>query len=128
MAYLSYLGAHWTLILSVGLTVVALAAAGFFLKNWRMAVAAVAILGAGFAYQWINMEGYKRRVAEEAQVQVHALQERLEGLQRVAVADTLRAVADHNKISELEKLASETPTNDRACLDADAARRVRAIQ
>lgn len=127
-ATLSYIGAHWALIIAVALAVIALGAASWFLKNWKLAVAAFAVLAAGFVYQAVDMQGYKRRVAEEAAIQVKLLQSRLDTVNAINQAYNARYSEDQKKLSELEKQARETPTNHSPCLDRDAARRVRSIR
>lgn len=127
MTTLSYLGSHWTLFVIVVLSVLGLAAASWFLKNWKLAAAAIVLTVAGLAYQSSNMDGYKRRVNEEAQAQVKTLQTRLLALSMITAADTQRATFDAYLNTKLDTLSRETPKNDSACLDADAARRVRAI-
>lgn len=127
-AFLSYFGANWVLVVLVLLGTVALGYVAFILRNWKLAVGAVVLVCVGLAYQKANMDGYKRRVNEEAQAQIKVLNGRLDALQHVAAEDALRAQRDSTEIAQLKKLASETPKNDSACLDVDAARRVRAIR
>jgi hypothetical protein len=124
MAYLSYLGAHWTLFVLVVLGVIACGAAAWFLRNWRYAVVALVLVFGGFAYQAVDMEGYKRRVNEDAQVQVNLLQKRLLALSIVSAKDTQRAVSDAYLNTKLKDLARDTPANAGPCLDAAAAHRV----
>lgn len=99
--------------------------------NLRATLIAVAVTlalsGAGFAYYTIEKHGYQRKSAEDAAAQVETLQRRLGALQLAAAADAARASADREQIDKLETLSRETPKNDGVCLDADAARRVRAI-
>lgn len=127
MILLSYLAAHWTLVLLVTVAILGLSAASWFLKNWKLAAAAIVILFAGLAYQAVDMEGYKRRLAEDNLVQVQMLQRRLGALQLTQALDAQRAVADSYLNSKLDDLSRATPRNDGACLDLPAARRVRAI-
>ena len=127
MAYLSYLGSHWSLFLIVVLSVVVLGTASWFLKNWKLAAAAILLVVAGLAYQSANMEGYKRKVAEDAQAQLSTLKFRLGALQLSQALDAQRATSYAYLNSQLDTLSRETPHNDGACLDLDAARRVRAI-
>lgn len=128
MWLLSYLGSNWSLVLACTVAVIALSAVAWFARNWKVAVAAAAVLVAGFAYMAIDKSAYQRRVNEEAQAQVKLLNNRISTLEQVKAAYTKRFAEDHAHITELEKLASETPKNDSPCLDADAARRVRAIR
>jgi hypothetical protein len=127
MALLSYLGAHWALFISVVLATIGLSAASWFLKNWKFAAAAIALAVVGLAYQAADMEGYKRKVSEDAQEQLKTLNRRLGTLQLTQALDAQRASADAYLNSQLDTLSRETPPNASACLDADAARRVRAI-
>lgn len=125
---LSYLGANFSLVVVVMLLVAGLGAIAFFAKNWKAAVAAGAVLAAGFAYQHVDKIGYQRRIAEEAQQQVEALERRLDVLNAANEADALRARADADRISELEGKVHETPANDRVALDRAAVGRVSAIR
>jgi cell division protein FtsB len=128
MAALSYLGAHWTLIIVVVLAVAVLGYLAFILKNWKAALAAVVLVMAGLAYQSADLAGYKRRVNEEAQAQVKLLNSRLAVLEAVSKAYNARAAYDAATIKKLEDEAKETPANSDQCLPADAARRVRSIR
>jgi cell division protein FtsX len=125
---LSYLWANFALILVVTLAVVGLGFLAFFLKNWKAALAAVVVLGLGFAYMQIDKNAYQRRVSEEAAERVDALKKQIKNMNEAAEADALRAIEDANKIAELETKANETPANSGACLDIDGARRVRNIK
>lgn len=129
---LSYVGANWALILVVVLAVAGLGAVAFFAKNWKVAVAALAVLAAGFAYQQIDKNAYQRRVAEEAADKVRALEERLNVLNAANEQDAMRATADAARISELEDKTNAMPppaSPGRAGgLDRAAARRVSAIR
>jgi len=127
MAYLSYLSAHWTLFVIVVLLTVVLGACSWFLKNWKFAAAAIVLVVFGLAYQSSNMDGYKRKVAEDAQAQVNDLKKRLLTVSMITAADAQRATADAYLNSKLDALSRETPFNSGPCLDIDAARRVRAI-
>jgi hypothetical protein len=121
---LSYLSANFALIIVVVLAVIALGAVAWFAKNWKVAVAAGCVLAAGFAYQQIDKNAYQRRVAEEAAQQVRVLQGRLDALQAANQADAKRAATDAVTIDALRQQAAQTPANDAACLDGDAAKRV----
>jgi apolipoprotein N-acyltransferase len=128
MWFLSYLAAHFGLIIVVTLAVVALGAVAWFAKNWKVAVAAAAVLAAGFAYMQIDKNAYQRRVAEEAAAQVKLLQGRLDTVGAINKAYTDRYLTDQKALSDLKRIARETPKNDAACLPLDAARRVRSIK
>lgn len=125
---LSYLWANFALIAVVTLAVVGLAVLAFFLKNWKAALAALVVLGLGFAYMQIDKSAYQRRVSEEAAEKVKALTDQIDNMNKVAEADVQRAIEDATKIAELEGKANETPANNGACLDIDGARRVRDIK
>lgn len=124
MWFLSYLAANFALIAVVALAVLVLGAIAWFTKNWKEAVAAVAILAAGFAYMQIDKNAYQRRVFEEAQQQVRVLQGRLDTIDMASQADADRALADATTNQKLRNLAGQTPANSAACLDSDAAKRV----
>lgn len=124
MWFLSYLGANFALIAVVTLAVAALGAIAWFAKNWKVAVAAVAILAGGFAYMQIDKNAYQRRVFEEAQQRVTFLQGRLDTINMASQADADRALADATTNQRLRDLAGQTPANSAACLDSDAAKRV----
>jgi hypothetical protein len=128
LTFLSYLGAHWVLFIVVVLLVVLLLAATWFLRNWKYAAAAILIAVVGLGYQAANMEGYKRKVSEDAQAQVVVLQKRLLAQSITAADDAKLASADAYLNSKLEALSRETPHNDSPCLDINSARRVRAIR
>jgi predicted negative regulator of RcsB-dependent stress response len=132
---LSYLGSKFALIIVVFLAVVALGAVAWFAKNWKVAVAAALVLAAGFAYMQIDKSAYQRRVAEEAAAQIEMVrselktaQGRLATLQKISDADAKRAFDDAKRIDELETMATATPRNDGAALDAATAKRIGAIK
>ncbi len=124
MWFLSYVGANWALILVVALAVIALGAVAWFARNWKVAVAALAILAAGFAYQQIDKNAYQRRVAEEAAKQIKTLQDRITTMNKANDENAERAINDAAEIGRLRALAGDTPANDAPCLDRDAAERV----
>lgn len=125
---LSYIGSNFALILVVVLAVVALGAIAWFARNWKVAIAALLVLGAGLAYQQIDKNAYQRRVSEEAAAQVKTLQNRLDTLQKQTAADAERAKADAAYIDALEALAGDTPRNDTPALDKATANRIGAIK
>lgn len=125
---LSYIGSNFALILVVVIAVVALGAVAWFAKNWKVAVAALAVLAAGLAYQHIDKNAYQRRVSEEAAAQVKVLQGRLDTLAKQSAADAARAKADADYIEALEALASETPPNDTPAIDKGTANRIGAVK
>lgn len=125
---LSYIGSNFALILVVVLAVVALGAVAWFAKNWKVAVAALLVLGAGLAYQHIDKTAYQRRVSEEAAAEVATLKGRLATLQKQTAADAERAKADAAYIESLEALAGETPPNNTPAIDKSTANRIGAIK
>lgn len=127
MSYLSYLGSHWSLFLIVVLAVVGLGIAAWLTKNFWYVLGAVVLVIAGLAYQSSNIDGYKRKAAEDAQAQVLALSKRLLAANMSAALDAQRATADAYLNSRLDTLSRETPPNTGPCLDLAATRRVRAI-
>lgn len=128
MWFLSYIGSNFALILVVTLAVIAVGAVAWFAKNWKVAVAALVILAAGFAYMQIDKNAYQRRVAEEAAAEVNALKVQIALTNAAAERDAQRAIADAEQISELKRKASDTPANSGECFDVNAADRVRAIR
>lgn len=124
----SYVGSNFGLILVVTLIVAALGAITCFSRNWKVAVAAVAILAAGFAYMQIDKTAYQRRVAEEASEKLKTMQYRLDATNALYVSYQKLYTADQKELSELKRRASETPPNGSPCLDRDAARRVQSIR
>lgn len=128
MIFLSYFAAHWVLFVIVVLAVIGLLAATWFLKNWKFAAAAIVLVIAALAYQSANMDGYKRKVDEDAKAQVVVLQKRLLAVNFALADDAKLAAANAELNSKLEALSRETPHNDSPCLDLAAARRVRAIR
>lgn len=125
---LSYIGSNFALILVVVLAIVALGAVAWFARNWKVAVAALLVLGAGLAYQHVDKTAYQRRVNEEAVATVKRLQGRLDTLQKQSAADAERAKADAAYIESLEILADETPKNDTPAIDKDTANRIGAVK
>lgn len=128
MSLLVYLAAHWGLVIATVLAVLALGVAAFFLKNWKIAVAAVAVSIAGFVYQGAVMSGIQLQMAKDNVAIVKQLKDRLTTMENVSAADTARAIADNEKITELESRASEVHTDNRIGLDAAAVGRVRSIK
>lgn len=125
---LSYVGSNFGLIIMVALAVAGLGAVAWFAKNWKVAVAAAAVLALAFFYMHVDKAAYQRRVDEEKAAEIANLKHRIGTLQLVTKHDTDRAGKDAKRIKELEDKARETPRNDNACLDRDAARRLRDIR
>lgn len=124
---ISYISAHWFLILSVVGGTAGLVAFAWFTKNWKAAVAALLLVVAGLAYQSADLGGYKRALDEQKAAEIETLKKRLLTVAMITEADAQRALADQYAISQLKKLASETPINTAPCLDAASVGRVRAI-
>lgn len=128
IATLSYIGAHWFLILSVVGISAALAAVAWFTKNWKAAVAAIVLVFFGLAYQSADLGGYKRRVDEAKAEQIKTLTDRLAVTNLVTSMDAYVALANAKLNTQMEDLARETPANAAVCLDAAAAHRVWAVR
>jgi hypothetical protein len=125
-AILSYLVANFGVISSAATWIGS--AATWLTNNWKLAVAALAVLAA-LAFVWqADRAGYQRRVAEEAAAQVKVLQDRLTVVNAINKAYTDRFTVDQKALAELKKAARETPKNDAPCLPAGAARRVQSIR
>lgn len=125
---LSYIMAHWFLILSVVGLALGLATFAWFTKNWKAALAAVVLVFAGLAYQSADLGGYKRALDERKAEQIKTLTDRLALTGILAAADAHRAQADAALNTQLEDLARDTPPNAAVCLDAAAAHRVWAVR
>lgn len=123
-AFLLYLGSHWIIVIVAILTVVGLGVAAYVLKNLKYALAAIAVAVVGFAYQGAVTSGIQSQLNKDMAAKTEMYEGRINELNKLAANNAFRAKLDANKIDELESKASETPKNDGACLDADAARRV----
>lgn len=128
MAILTYLAAHWMLASGVTLAVVGLGTAAWFLKSPKIALMAVALAVAGFMYQGAVTHGIELQLRKEMAEQLETLKDRAKTIAILGEFNTKRALEDAIKNEELEKLASDTPANNRACLDIDSARRLRNIR
>jgi hypothetical protein len=124
MATLAYLGSHWVLVIVVTLVVAGLGVAAYILKNLKFALAAIVIAVCGFAYQGAVTSGIQDQMNKDIAAQADLYKGRLNTLSDLALKNAAQAKIDADKIAELESKASETPKNDGACFDADAARRV----
>jgi hypothetical protein len=100
----------------------------WLLKNWKLVAGALAVIAVAVFLHMVEKRGYEKRVTEEAAAKVLILESRIKTLSAVTEAYNTRYADDQKTISELESNASETPPNSTECLDADAARRVRAIR
>jgi hypothetical protein len=125
---LSYITANFALIAVVVLAVVALGAVAWFAKNWKVAIAALGVLAAGFAYQQIDKNAYQRRVSEEAAQQVNALQAKVNALSEINHAAAVLAVEAQKKADDLHAAANNTPANSAPCFDLNASKRVGGIR
>lgn len=121
---LSYVASNYALIIAVTLCVLAMAAIAWFSKNWKVGVAAVAVLIAGLAYQQIDHNAYSRAQAEQSSKEIKLLKDWIKNLESANEADAQRAAADTAALDALRERASQTPANDAACLPEDAAKRV----
>lgn len=128
MALLLYFMSHWVLVIVVVLAVAGLSAAAWFFKNWKYALAAIALAVAGFMYQGAVMHGINLQIANEAAGKIEILEDRISTLNKANALHNARALEDAKQIEELENVANETPANSSAALDRDAARRVRNVR
>lgn len=125
---LSYIGSNFALIAVAALAVVALGAVTWFAKNWKVAVAAAAVLAIGLAYQQVDKNAYQRRVSEEAAARIRILQGHLDVLNKVTEADAKQAARDAAAIDALRSLAGQTPANTGPSLPLDSAKRIGAVK
>lgn len=125
---LSYIGSNFALIGIVVLLVVALGAVAWFSRNWKVAVAAAAVLAIGLAYQQVDKSAYQRRIAEEAAARIAVMQGRLDTLNKTNQADAKQAAKDAAEIEQLRAVANSTPANETTALPEDAAKRIGAIR
>lgn len=124
----SYIGSNWQLML---LFVIAIGALGLFAwlaRSWKAVIAALALIGVGFAIQHIDKTAFERAVAEQKARELAVLQDRIATLNKVAEQDAERAKQDAAEIDRLKLLAGNTPKNDTPCLPPDAAERIGAIK
>lgn len=128
MALLLYLISHWVLVLVTVLSVAGLGVAAWVFKNWKMALAAIAVAVFGFMYQGAVMHGINLQIAKQAAEKIEILEGRIDVMNKAAELHAARAMVDAAKIEELENIANETPANNGACLDIDSARRLRNIK
>jgi hypothetical protein len=127
-ALLLYLASHWVLVIITVLAVVALGAAAYVFKNLKFALAAIAVAIAGFMYQGAVMHGVNLQIERDMAIKVALLNGRITTLNTASEKDAALAIEDAKEIERLKGLSSETPANGNACLDVDAARRVRNIR
>lgn len=127
-AALSFVAHYWQILLVGTLGCAALAYLAFVLKNWRIALAVAAAVGAVFLWQGAYSAGYKAKTDADVAERTKILQDRLDTLQRLADADQMRAAADAAEIARLAELASKTPENNKPALPADAAKRIGGIK
>lgn len=127
-AYVSYAASHWELIIVCLIGIAALSYLAFILKNWKVALAAAVIACCALAYQHADIAGYNRRVAEDVAAQTQIYKDRIEALNSIALKHAMETKHDDETIAKLREQSEQTPANDRACLDRDAASRVRSIR
>jgi hypothetical protein len=128
MAYASYIGSHWELIVLCVLGVAALGYAAFALRNWKVAAFAVVVTCAALFYQRAQIDGYNRRVAEDVAAQTQIYKDRIDALNTLALRNAMQAQKDSDTLNALRKKSEDTPKNDGACLDRAAVGRVRDIR
>lgn len=125
---LSYIGSNFALIAIVVLLVVALGAVAWFSRNWKVAVAAAAVLAIGLAYQQVDKNAYQRRIAEEAAARIAVMQGRLDTSNKANQVYAKQAAKDAVEMERLRAAAGNTPANATVALPADAARRIGAVR
>lgn len=123
-----FLASNWALVLVGVLAIVICGAVAWFTKNWKAAAIGVAILAAIYGAQHLFTAGVNAEVARQVARERALLENRIKLANDIADDHIKRAEQDAAKIEELEKLAAQTPANDTACLDRDAARRVRDVK
>lgn len=128
MSVLSFLWSYWTLILPALLAAAAFAYVAFILRNWRAALAAIALAASIIAAGVIYKRGYDARTAEVLAAQRSILQARIKTLEEVSARDAERATADAARIAELQKLVDDTPPNTAPGLPQGAAERIGKIR
>jgi hypothetical protein len=119
-----YLATHWVLVIVVVLAVVGLGAGAWFLKNWKLALAAIALAVVGFMYQGAVMHGINVQLEKDMAEQLDISNGRLATINTLTLKDAFQAKKDSDANEALERLASETPKNDGPCLDAASSHRV----
>lgn len=128
LAALAFFAKHWQLVLIVvGATAGAVWLA-VVLRNWKIAAAAAALVGAFLAGQQLWTAGYESRVEEEVAARTAILQERVNTLEKITAADGQRAHRDAQEIARLSQLVAETPENTAPGLPRDAVRRIRGVK
>jgi hypothetical protein len=123
-----FLASNWALVVAVVLAIVICGAISWFTKNWKIAAAGVAILAALYGAQHLFTAGVNAEVARQVAREKALLEHRITVANEIADHHMKRAEEDAARIEELGRLAAQTPANTNACLDIDAARRVRGIK
>ena len=96
----------------------------FVMRHWKLVLALGAIGGMGLeGFHLARAWDEKAAIVAEAET----LKKRLATITLLQATDAARAKADQDELEKLRDTARETPTNAGACLDRDAARRLRAI-
>jgi shikimate kinase len=94
-----------------------------------LGVAAVVAFGGGWKTRDAFCDTAKaKQEAANLQAGIKLLNERLETSRVIAEQDANRAKADAERIAELRRKINETPANNEACLDPDAAGRVDGVR
>lgn len=103
----------------------------FGLKGMAIAGALSAAVGFGSGV-WVrdafcDAASAKLQVEQQNHI-IASLRGRIEAVNKLNEAHGKRAAADAARLAELEKQVNETPSNAGACLDRDAAGRVRSVR
>lgn len=122
-----FLASNWALVTAAILAIVICGAIAWFTKNWKVAAVGIAILAAIYGAQHLFTAGVNAEVARQVAREKALLEHRIQIANEIADQHMKRAEEDAVRIEELERLAAQTPANSDACLDIDAARRVRDI-
>jgi hypothetical protein len=122
-----FLASNWALVAAAVLAIVICGAIAWFTKNWKAAAVGVAILAAIYGVQHLFTAGVNAEVARQVAREKALLEHRIQIANEIADQHMKRAEEDAVRIEELERLAAQTPANSDACLNIDAARRVRDI-
>lgn len=125
VALITYLGGHWTLVIAAVLAVAACGALAFFLRSWKLAVAAIGIAIAGFLYQGSVTDGIKLQMQKDAAAKISMLESHISAIETANAEDTKRALQDADTIAQLQKQIDETPKNDGSCGDLGFSKRMR---
>ena len=98
-----------------------------------MAIAAGVALAVGLGGGWKVRDAFcdsakaKSELARE-RATVKLMQERISVMQRAAEESAAQAVSDQERLEAIQRLILNTPANNNACLDKDAAERLGGIK